>query len=626
MKLNTQTLLLKAKKLVKKGEIKEARQIYLSILEAFPKNVQAHNGLKELDKKVNAVNLTNPSRVQLDSIVNLINSGQIKQAIGRVNPLIQIYPNSPILFNLLGVCFNSISKFDDAVKMFSEAIKLKSNYAEAIYNLGTAQKKLGRFQDAIESYKSAIQIIPNYLDAHNNLGNIYKDLGLLNEAIDSYEWAIAYGPRYAIAHINLASIYSSYDLEKALHHYHKAISIEPNFPEAHYSLGTVFSWLGQKEDSMRSYEKALELRSDYVQAHNALSTIKTYKKNDPQIKQMQDLLKQNNIMLSDKVSLNFALAKASENLENHKDFFKFLNEGNRLNKEKLNYSIDIDLEGISNIRNIFINSKASVPISNLKKGGPRPIFIVGMPRSGTSLVEQIISSHAEVYGAGELDFLSKGIINEIQTEVYGASKLDFLSLDVFREINVGHIKAINSKTFYEKITNNYYDSLALLNISEGIVTDKMPLNFRFVGFILSSFPDAKIVHLKRDPIATCWSIYRHLFKSNGNGYASNFDDLASYYLMYKSLMEFWHKTFPKKIYDISYEDLTLNQEKETRKLLDYCNLSWDESCLNFHKNTRAVHTTSTFQVREKMYQGSSDAWRKYEHYLEPLISKIGDAK
>jgi len=626
MKLNTQTLLLKAQKLVKKGEIKEARQIYLSILEAFPKNVQAHNGLKELAKKVNKVNQINLSRAQLGPVINLINSGQIKKAIGAINPLIQKYPNAPILFNLLGICFNSISKFEDAIKMFAEATKINSNYAEAFYNLGSVQKKLGRFQEAIESYKRAIQITPNYLDAHNNLGNIYKDLGLLNDAIESYEWAISYGPKYAIAHINLASIYSSYDLEKALHHYQEAISIEPNFPEAHYSLGTVFSSLGQKDESMKSYEKALELRSDYVEAHNALSTIKKYKKNDPQIKQMKNLLNQTNLMLSDKISLNFALAKASEDLENHKDFFKFLNEGNHLNKEKLNYSIDSDLEGISNIRNIFINSKGGAPKSNLKKGMPRPIFIVGMPRSGTSLVEQIISSHTEVYGAGELDFLSRSILKEIHTEVYGAGELDFLSKNVLKEIKPDNIKKIYSKEFFEKITNNYYRSLSSFNISEDIFTDKMPLNFRFIGFILSAFPEAKIVHLKRDPIATCWSIYKHYFKSNGNGYASNFDDLSSYYLMYKGLMDFWHKTFPNQIYDISYEDLTLSQEKETRKLLNYCDLSWDDRCLNFHKNTRAVHTTSGFQVREKMYQGSSEAWRKYEQYLEPLISKIGDEK
>jgi len=626
MKLNTQKLLLKANKLLKKGEIKEARQVYLSILEVFPKNVQAHNGLKELAKKVNKVNQINLSRAQLGPVINLINSGQIKKAIGAINPLIQKYPNAPILFNLLGICFNSISKFEDAIKMFAEATKINSNYAEAFYNLGSVQKKLGRFQEAIESYKRAIQITPNYLDAHNNLGNIYKDLGLLNDAIESYEWAISYGPKYAIAHINLASIYSSYDLEKALHHYQEAISIEPNFPEAHYSLGTVFSSLGQKDESMKSYEKALELRSDYVEAHNALSTIKKYKKNDPQIKQMKNLLKQTNLMLSDKISLNFALAKASEDLENHKDFFKFLNEGNHLNKEKLNYSIDSDLEGISNIRNIFINSKGGAPKSNLKKGMPRPIFIVGMPRSGTSLVEQIISSHTEVYGAGELDFLSRSILKEIHTEVYGAGELDFLSKNVLKEIKPDNIKKIYSKEFFEKITNNYYRSLSSFNISEDIFTDKMPLNFRFIGFILSAFPEAKIVHLKRDPIATCWSIYKHYFKSNGNGYASNFDDLSSYYLMYKGLMDFWHKTFPNQIYDISYEDLTLSQEKETRKLLNYCDLSWDDRCLNFHKNTRAVHTTSGFQVREKMYQGSSEAWRKYEQYLEPLISKIGDEK
>jgi tetratricopeptide (TPR) repeat protein len=626
MKLNSQTLLLKAKKLVKKGEIKDARQIYLSILEVFPKNVQAQNSLKELDNKVNKVKHKSLSRAQLDSVINLINSGQIKQAIGLLNPLMQKYPNAPILYNLSGICFNSVSNFDDAIKMFAEAIKIKPDYAEAFYNHASAQKKIGRFQGAIESYKKAIQITPNYLDAYNNLGNIYKDLGYLDDAVDCYKWAIAYGPEYAIAHINLASLYSSFDSRKALHHYQKAISINPDYPEAHFSLGTVLSSLGQKNESIVSYEKALKLRPDYTEAHNALSTVKTYKKNDAQALKMENLLKKNDLNLSERISLNFGLAKVNEDLDNSKKFFKYLNEGNKLNKEKSNFSLSDDIEGISKIREVFQSFDLNALKQPLKKGNPRPIFIVGMPRSGTSLVEQILSSHNEVFGAGELDFLSKSILRGIHKEFYGDKEFDFLSKNILRDINAINISQITSSNFFAEISSKYYKSLSSFNFSENVFTDKMPLNFRFIGFVLAAFPDAKIVHLNRNPMATCWSIYKHFFKSNGNGYASNFDDLSSYYLMYQDLMEFWHKAFPNKIYDLSYEDLTLSQEIESRKLIDYCNLNWDDSCLNFHENTRAVHTTSGLQVREKMYQGSSEAWRKYEQYLEPLISKIGDAK
>jgi hypothetical protein len=147
----------------------------------------------------------------------------------------------------------------------------------------------------------------------------------------------------------------------------------------------------------------------------------------------------------------------------------------------------------------------------------------------------------------------------------------------------------------------------------------MPLNFRWIGFILTAFPEAKIVHLKRDAMAICWSNYKHYFSSKGNGWAYNIHDLVGFYELYIDLMAFWHQLFPDKIYDICYEDLTTNQEEETRKLLEYCELDWDENCLNFHTNKRALKTASKFQVRQKMYQGSSEAWKKHEAYLQPLI-------
>ena len=622
MTIKNERLLSKAKKLVKKGELEEAKSIYLTILKEFPNNAQSKAGLKDLEKKINNPNLQNLSKSQINSVISDINSGEIKVAIKSINNLIASYPRAPILYNLMGICHNAISQFDKAVIMFAKAVKIKADYAEAYYNLGSSQKKIGRLQEAIESYKRAIGINPKYLDAYNNLGNIYRDLGNLNEAKDSYEWAIAYNPEYAIAHINLALLYSTFELEKALHHFNKAISINPNYPEAHFSLGTILSSLGQKNDSIKSYEKAIELRPDYADAHNALSTIKKYKKNDSQAIKMKSLIENNNLSLSEKISLNFALANVNEDLKNSKDFFYYLNEANRLNKKKSNYSFEKDKEILSKIRDIFEKTNSKVAKSSLKNETLSPIFIIGMPRSGTSLVEQILSSHKEVFGAGELDFLSKSIFSEIQNEINDNEDFESISKKSILSLDSSDFHKIISKNFINKIRNRYYSSIGSFDISENIFTDKMPLNFRFVGFIISAFPDAKIVHLKRDSIATCWSIYKHYFKSNGNGYSSSMDDLALYFNIYRDLMDFWHKKFPNKIYDISYEGLTLNQEEETRKLLNFCGLDWDENCLNFYKNSRAVQTASGLQVREKMYQGSSDAWKKYKKYLEPLISKL----
>ena len=624
MKPNVKKLLSDAKKLLKKGEKDKAQRIYLSILEVFPKNLQAKKGLKELEEQSKKIKNNKLSKEQLNSVVSLIQSGEIKNAIESLNNLIESYPNTPILFNLMGISLNSMLQFDKAAEAFLKAAKINPDYAEAFYNLGSSQKKLGKLDAAILSYKRAIEITPNYLDAYNNLGNIYKDLDRINEAINSYEWAISYGPEYVLAYINLALLYSSFKLEKALFYFNKAIAINPNIPETHYSMGTILASLDQKNESVKSYEKAIELRPDFADAHHALSTIKQYKKNYSQELKMKSMLKKSNLKLSDKVSLNFALAKVNEDLKNPKEFFKYLNEANRLNKEKSNYSFEKDKKIILKIHDIFEKSEAPFPKSSINKQEPRPIFIIGMPRSGTSLVEQILSSHREVFGAGELDFLSKSVLFEIQNELKDMKNDDYgaLSKNLLLELNSSYFNKINSKVFYNKVREKYYNSIDSFGISEGIFTDKMPLNYRFVGFILSIFPDAKIVHLKRNPMAICWSIYKHYFKSNGNGYSSNLDDLASYFEIYRNLMDFWHKKFPNKIYDINYEHLTVNQEKETRNLLEYCGLEWDESCLNFYKNSRAVQTASCLQVREKMYQGSSEAWRNYESYLKPLTSRL----
>ena len=224
-----------------------------------------------------------------------------------------------------------------------------------------------------------------------------------------------------------------------------------------------------------------------------------------------------------------------------------------------------------------------------------------MPRSGTSLIEQIIASHNEVFGAGELDFLNNIMFKELkeQSDKDGFSENALLS-----------------------IRQNYLDSLSRLNTSKKIITDKLPLNFRYIGFILSAFPEAKIIHVKRDAVATCWSIYRHSFTSNGNGYAYNQEDIAKYYELYSELMDFWRESYPNQIHDVGYEDLTINQQEETQKLLEYCELEWDENCLNFHTNERAVQTASSIQVRKKIYQGSSEAWKEHEAYLKILIKGL----
>ena len=325
---------------------------------------------------------------------------------------------------------------------------------------------------------------------------------------------------------------------------------------------------------------------------------------DDQIAKIRLLLSTDNLSKSELIHLCFALANVYENLGNQEYLFELLHEGNRLRKEELNYSLDKSQDLSSAVRKLFSSPPSDIEKSLSDEPSTiRPIFIVGMPRSGTTLVEQIIASHHAVYGAGELTTLAN-LIEPILKD------------------DLAHNKNGLTKKSFLSIRQQYLDSLSGFNVPENVITDKMPLNFQYIGFILTAFPEASIVHLKRDAMATCWSIYKSNFKNKGNGFSCNLNDLAGFYGIYTDLMDFWHQLFPDKIYDLCYEDLTTNQEKETRKLLQYCELDWDENCLDFHKNKRAVQTASSLQVREKMYQGSSEAWKKHEAYLQPLIKAL----
>ena len=538
---------------------------------------------------------------QITLVTTLYNNGQIQEAIDKIKALDKDFPNVPLLFNILGVCYQSIGQLQEASQAFLNAIKIKSDYTEAHFNLGLIYQQLNKLDSAVKAYKNVISLTPNYPSAHNNLGIIYLEMSQLDIAVEHFEWALAYKYDFAEAYNNLgATLQKQGKLDLSFNNFKQAIAIKPEYAQAHSNLGNLFQISGEVDSAVKSFESAIAHKPEYAEAHRNLSILKKYSENDVHITQMKSLLSNITLSNSNRMHLSFALAKVNEDLGREDQLFEFLNEGNRLRKEQLNFSFDKFEKRCSVIKNLF---STTLPIIE-KPSTIRPIFIVGMPRSGTSLVEQIISNHHQVYGGGELEDFSN-IINSILQDEPTSGKAN-LSL-----------KTISSSR------QKYLDVLSRFNTSKKIITDKLPLNFRYIGFILSAFPEAKIIHVKRDSMATCWSIYKHYFSSKGTGWAYSLEDIAKYYRLYLELMEFWHEIYPNQIYDLGYEDLTTNQEEETQKLLEYCELEWDQDCLNFHTNERAVHTASLMQVRKKMYQGSSEVWKQYSAHLEPLIKGLG---
>jgi len=575
---------------------------------------------------------------KIDSVIELFTSGKTQLTLDAIDALSEIYPNEPVLFNIKGACYATLGQLNKAILIYKKAISIMPDYADLHYNLGNTLRELNQLEDAIKSYENALSIKKDYVaarynlgvtlqeleryddaaeqyekallnDSQNievliNLGSVYQALGQFEEASEQYEAILAINPLNEDALNNLGIIFRDLDQsDDAISYFKKVLEINPQYAGAYYNLGFIYQDLGKAEDAISQYEKAVAI-SDHAWSYHNLSYLKNYKANDPHITKIKLLLSSNNLIQLDRIHLNLALAKVNESLGNQKEFFKFLNEGNSLRKKELDYSLDQTLKTHTCIKKIFKSTIPSIKkLNSFLQNEKRPIFIVGMPRSGTSLVEQIISSHHQVFGAGELNTLTK------------------LVSPIIKNYLAGDITKLTEKTLLY-IHQEYSEMLSRLNSSEAVITDKLPLNFQYIGFILSIFPDAKIVHLKRDARATCWSNYKHFFTDEENGYSHNFDDLIGFYSLYKDLMDFWHETYPNKIYDLCYEDLTKNQEKETKKLLEYCDLDWDENCLKFHENQRQVKTPSTMQVRKKMYQGSSDDWKKHWTYIQPLIDGL----
>ncbi len=537
---------------------------------------------------------------------DLFQSGEVEQAVVAYDKVVELQPTFAEAYFNRGKLLRELGRIDEAVSSLEKAIQLKPDYAEAYSNLGNSLKDMGRLEDALDCLNSAIEIHPGLAEAYNSRGTLFKEAGQLEEALGDYQQAIELNPDYAEPYNNGASVLKNLGrADESMDYYNRAITINPDYAEAYNNRGNLLKEIGQTEEALGDYQRAIGLKPDYTEPYYHAIMLEKSGINEALITAMEGLYYDS--VGSDRKHLCFALAMAYEQIEEYDRSFDYLQEGNRIQKEVLGYSIDQDIHLFQTIKTIFDGESSYVELPKVEPTTIRPIFILGMPRSGTSLVEQILASHSKVFGAGELNTMGELVGPILSTALNQSSS---------------HQAGLLSASEIERIQRGYLTALAGLNATEPVITDKMPLNFRWIGFILSAFPNARIVHVNREPIATCWSIYKHYFSAGGNGYGYDQSDLAQFYQLYTDLISYWHQWFPGRIYELSYEALTENQERESRKLLDYCGLEWEQRCLEFYKTKRIVKTASATQVRKKIYQGSSQVWLKYEAYLRPLIDGL----
>jgi Flp pilus assembly protein TadD len=586
------------------GRLEEAEASYIKAIALKLDYAEAHSNLGNMLKELGRLEEAEASYIKaialkLDYAEAHSNLGNTLKELGRLEEAeaslwqaIELKPDYAEAHSNLGIMLKELGRLDEAEACLRQAIALKSDYAEAHSNLGVTLKELDRLDEAEASLRQAIVLKPDYAEAHNNLGNTLNALGRLDETEASLRQAIELKPDYAEAHSNLGVTLKELDrLDEAEVNYMQALALKPDFAEAHNNLGNTLKGLGRLDEAEASYAQAIALEPDFAEAHRHLASMIKFGSQDKQYSKMQALYLDEKISEEQRCHINFGLAKACEDLEDFEQAFTHYSEGNALRKKLLNYDINQDIELFNQLKSSYPKIARNFLESKNFTNKLMPIFIVGMPRSGTTLVEQIISSHSQVTGAGELSFAAQ----------FGESIARGLS-----EVDTDVLLNFRGK-YLTTLQNTSNDSL--------IVTDKMPQNFYYIGLLAAAFPEAKIVHVERNPAAVCWANYKQYFGSKSLGYCYDLGDIISYYRLYANLMEFWGKSLSKRIYNLDYELLTVNQEDETRKLIDYLGLDWDEKCLSPQDNARSVVTASNVQVRAKVYQGSSQQWKKYEPFL-----------
>jgi len=517
----------------------------------------------------------------------------------------------------LAVLYATQGNLDAAIPMFQKAAGLRPNKAGAHFNLGTALTEVGRLEEAISAFLQCLRIDPNGEPPHINLGNAYKETGDLDAAAASFRRAIEINPASLVAHNNLGSTLRLLgDAPAAITCFEKVLNLAPNLPgspdtsqavmldiaEVHYNLGLALQDQGKLDHAVANFHKALATRPDFAEAHYHLVRMKKHSEHNSDIQAMEQLHAQPAISSEQRKFLAFGLGKAFEDLQQYEKAFDYFAEGNAIKRGSYSYSVDSHGRFTKKLEAVF-DSALFTKHPGTGCRDETAIFILGMPRSGTTLVEQILASHPDVHGAGELETLSQ-IVNAHFGDKAGIE---------FPE-TVQQTDGVD----FERPGLNYIEAIRKHSGEARFITDKMPENFKYIGLIKLMLPNAKVIHCRREPADTCLSIFKTNFLEK-HEYSHDLSDLAHYYNFYSDLMEHWRRVIPDFIHDVQYEDIIADQTGQTRALLEYCGLEWDEACLAFYKSDRLVVTASSEQVRRPIYKDSIQLWKRYEAQLAPML-------
>lgn len=636
------------------GEISEAEACFRRAADIQPGRVEIHFNLaKTLEAQGNNAaaieSYRNVIKIEPDSAAAYTNMGTLLQAQDELDEALACHREAARLAPLaeahynLGNILRMKGCHEEAAESYQAALRLKPDFADAHNNLGAVLCELNRLDEAVEQYESVLQLNPN-AKTFFNLGNVYFHQMKYKNAVSSYYRALHLDPNHAETHNNLGSALRRLSRQEgALGSYREALRLKPEFVEAHANMGSFLMERGQLDEALVSFRRALQLDPDFLRARVGEARVferqgdfdqayaflqplleigegntdvalafaalcRHVQRCDDAIAMLERLLKRQEPPLDnyDRLLLHFEAGRLLDAAAEYDRAFSHYHMGNVLKSQAFSteeYARHIDDLIVAYSADFMARAPRATNASQ------RPLFILGMPRSGTSLVEQILASHPQVAAAGELEDLNRLAVS--LPETLGSAQpypqcIAELTADVC-----------------DRLSQRYFERLDEISRDAPRVSDKMPINFQHLGLIALLFPSARVIHCIRDPLDTCLSCYFQHF-ADTNPYAYDLENLGSYYYQYRRLMQHWQSVLELPIMEIRYEDLVANQEGVSRDLIAFCGLAWDERCLRFHETKRVVATASYDQVRQPLYQRSVGRWKHYQRFLDPLIRKLNN--
>ena len=573
----------------------------------------------------------------------LLGAGRAQEALTALDAAVALRPDLPIAHHNRGVVLSVLRRFAEALESFDAALALDAGYPAALNNRGVALQELRRHQEALESFDAALALIPDYGAALGNRGAALRELGRPAEALESCERAlgvnpqdisalnnkgaalhelrrlpeaeaayrevIARQPRHATALGNLGNVLGEAGrTEEALAAFDQALALAPQSVAALENRGLLLNELGRREEAEAAIGEAIRLAPRRARGYYNLASAHDFTPGDAHLAAMEALAADPaGLTPNDLVELNYGLGAAYAGLGEAARAFERFAEGARRKRALIDYDEPSELAVYDRTIDAF---SADVMWRGQGVGHPTetPVFVLGMPRSGTTLVEQILAGHPRLHAAGETSALG-----EIMAAMRTPAKAPLAFPEGYASLHGPALRRAGAA---------YAERLAALAPEAARVTNKGVGNFRFVGFIHLALPGARIVHLTRDAADTCWSCFSKLF-SRDHPYSYDLGEMGRYYRAYERLMQHWRRVLPEGVMlEVRYEDVVADLEGQARRLLEHCGLAWDPACLDFHKQGRQVRTASATQVRKPLYATSVGRWRAYEGQLGVLLEAL----